>query len=61
VTAGAATQLTLDDAALEHGAEWRPFGQQPVCSCAMAPESVSQAGVTVTAAIATGGGTLGEP
>src|SRR5439155_1014423 len=60
VTAGAATQLTLTIQPSGTAQSGVPFGQQPVVQLRDgAGNLVSQAGVTVTAAIATGGGTLG--
>src|SRR5439155_813885 len=60
VSAGAATQLTLTTQPSSTAQSGVPFGQQPVVQLRDgAGNAVSQAGVTVTAAIATGGGTLG--
>src|SRR5207247_232490 len=60
VTAGAATQLTLTTQPSSTAQSGVPFAQQPVVQLRDgAGNPVSQAGVTVTAAIATGGGTLG--
>src|SRR5207253_2586308 len=60
VTAGAATQLTLTTQPSSTAQSGVPFAQQPVVQLRDgAGNAVSQAGVTVTAAIATGGGTLG--
>src|SRR5205814_4346273 len=60
VTAGAATQLTLTIQPSSTAQSGVPFGQQPVVQLRDgAGNLVSQAGVTVTAAIATGSGTLG--
>src|SRR5439155_1679391 len=60
VGAGAATQLTLTTQPSSTAQSGVPFAQQPVVQLRDgAGNPVSQAGVTVTAAIATGGGTLG--
>src|SRR5207248_3326479 len=60
VSAGAATQVTLTTQPSATAQSGVPFGQQPVVQLRDgAGNLVSQAGVTVTAAIATGGGTLG--
>src|SRR5205814_1814006 len=60
VGAGAATQVTLTTQPSATAQSGVPFGQQPVVQLRDgAGNLVSQAGVTVTAAIATGGGTLG--
>src|SRR5207253_1866497 len=58
--ARAATQVTLTTQPSATAQSGVPFGQQPVVQLRDgAGNLVSQAGVTVTAAIATGGGTLG--
>src|SRR5205814_1950547 len=60
VGAGGATQLTLTTEPSPTAQSGVPFAQQPVAQLRDgAGNAVSQAGVTVTAAIATGGGTLG--
>src|SRR5213076_2252342 len=60
VGAGAATQLTLTTQPSSTAQSGVAFAQQPVIQVRDASgNAVSQAGVTVTAAIATGGGTLG--
>ena len=60
VGAGAATQLTLTTEPSPTAQSGVPFARQPVEQLRDgAGNAVSQAGVTVTAAIATGGGTLG--
>src|SRR5207237_1317739 len=60
VTAGTATQLTLATQPSTTAQSGVAFAQQPVVQLRDgAGNPVSQAGVTVTAAIATGGGTLG--
>src|SRR5204862_2945534 len=60
VGAGAATQLTLTTQPSTTAQSGVPFAQQPVVQLRDgAGNAVSQSGVTVTAAIATGGGTLG--
>src|SRR5213076_1192941 len=60
ITAGAATQLTLTTQPSSTAQSGVAFAQQPVVQLRDgAGNAVSQAGVTVTAAIATGGGTLG--
>src|SRR5205823_1528663 len=60
ITAGAATQLTVTTEPSSTAQSGVPFAQQPVIQVRDASGNpVSQAGVTVTAAIATGGGTLG--
>src|SRR5438094_950175 len=60
VTAGAATQLTLTTQPSSTAQSGVAFAQQPVIQVRDASgNAVSQASVTVTAAIATGGGTLG--
>src|SRR5205823_6326339 len=60
LTAGAATQLTVTTEPSSTAQSGVPFAQQPVIQVRDASGNpVSQAGVTVTAAIATGGGTLG--
>src|SRR5207249_3215097 len=60
VTAGAATQLTLTTQPSATAQSGVAFAQQPVVQLRDgAGNPVSQAGMTVTAAIATGGGTLG--
>src|SRR5207248_2965517 len=59
-TAGAATQLTISTQPSSSAQSGAAFAQQPVVQLRDASgNAVSQAGVTVTAAIATGGGTLG--
>src|SRR5439155_809960 len=56
---GAATQLTLTTEPSPTAQSGVPFAQQPVAQLRDgAGNAVSQAGVTVTAAIATGGGSL---
>src|SRR5205823_2331392 len=60
ITAGASTQLSITPQPSSRAPDGAPFGYQPVVQ--LRDESgnpVSQGGVTVTAAIATGGGTLG--
>src|SRR5205823_2743769 len=60
LTAGTATQLTVTTQPSATAQSGVPFTQQPVIQVRDASGNpVSQAGVTVTAAIATGGGTLG--
>src|SRR5439155_753912 len=60
ITAGAATQLTLTTQPSSTAQSGVAFAQQPVVQLRDgAGNAVSQSGVTVTAAIATGGGTLG--
>src|SRR5207244_2886664 len=60
ITAGAATQLTVTTEPSSTAQSGVPFAQQPVIQIRDASGNpVSQGGVTVTAAIATGGGTLG--
>src|SRR5207249_1935596 len=60
VAAGAATQLTLTTQPSATAQSGVAFAQQPVVQLRDgAGNPVSQAGVTVTAAMATGGGTLG--
>src|SRR5207248_3014525 len=60
VGAGAATQLTLTTQPSATAQSGVAFAQQPVVQLRDgAGNPVSQAGITVTAAIATGGGTLG--
>src|SRR5207244_2286472 len=60
VTAGAATQLTLTTQPSATAQSGVAFAQQPVVQLRDgAGNPVNQAGVVVTAAIATGGGTLG--
>src|SRR5207248_2689281 len=60
ITAGAATQLSITTQPSSSAQSGAAFAQQPVIQVRDASgNSVSQAGVTVTAAIATGGGTLG--
>ncbi len=60
VSAGAATQLALTTQPSATAQSGVAFAQQPVLQLRDgAGNAVSQAGVTVTAAIATGGGTLG--
>src|SRR5207244_652799 len=60
VGAGAATQLTLTTQPSATAQSGVAFAQQPVVQLRDgAGNTVSQAGITVTAAIATGGGTLG--
>src|SRR5213078_3114689 len=60
LTAGTATQLTVTTEPSATAQSGVPFAQQPVIQVRDASGNpVSQAGVTVTAAIATGGGTLG--
>src|SRR2546428_9708690 len=58
--AGGATQLTITTQPSASAQSGVPFAQQPVIQVRDASGNpVSQTGVTVTAAIATGGGTLG--
>src|SRR5207237_769179 len=60
ITAGAATQLSITTQPSATAQSGVAFAQQPVVQLRDASGNpVSQAGVTVTAAIATGGGTLG--
>jgi hypothetical protein len=60
IVAGAATQLTITTQPSGSVAAGAVFAQQPVLQLRDASgNAVSQAGVVVTAAIATGGGTLG--
>src|SRR5205823_12472300 len=60
VGAGVATQLTLTTQPSTTAQSGVAFARQPVVQLRdAAGNAVSQAGVTVTAAIATGGGTLG--
>src|SRR5207237_617062 len=60
ITAGAATQLTMTTEPSATAQSGVAFAQQPVIQVRDASGNpVNQAGVTVTAAIATGGGTLG--
>src|SRR5205823_2351445 len=60
LTAGTATQLTVTTEPAATAQSGVPFTQQPVIQVRDASGNpVSQGGVTVTAAIATGGGTLG--
>src|SRR5439155_1352850 len=60
LTAGTATQLTVTTQPSATAQSGVPFAQQPVIQVRDASGNpVSQAGVTVTAAIATGSGTLG--
>src|SRR5207248_2148005 len=60
VGAGAATQLTLTTQPSSTAQSGVAFAQQPVVQLRDGDgNAVNQAGVTVTAAIATGGGTLG--
>src|SRR5207253_3071455 len=60
LSAGAATQLTLTTQPSATAQSGVAFAQQPVVQLRdAAGNTVSQAGITVTAAIATGGGTLG--
>src|SRR5205823_1179902 len=60
ITAGAATQLSITTQPSSSAQSGVAFAQQPVVQLRDASgNAVSQAGVTVTAAIATGGGTLG--
>src|SRR5204863_5311055 len=60
LTAGTATQLTVTTEPSTTAQSGVPFAQQPVIQIRDASGNpVSQGGVTVTAAIATGGGTLG--
>src|SRR5207253_3034471 len=60
VGAGAATQLTLTTQPSATAQSGVAFAQQPVVQLRDGDgNAVNQAGVTVTAAIATGGGTLG--
>src|SRR5205807_1186723 len=60
ITAGAATQLSLTSPTRRSAERGAAFAQQPVVQLRDASgNAVSQAQVTVTAAIATGGGTLG--
>src|SRR5207248_2734450 len=60
LTAGTATQLTVTTEPSSTAQSWVPFAQQPVIQLPH-PDAlpICQGGVTVTAAIATGGGTLG--
>src|SRR5213076_1754545 len=60
ITAGTATQLSITTQPSTTAQSGVAFAQQPVVQLRDASgNAVSQAGVTVTAAIATGGGTLG--
>src|SRR5206468_1993356 len=60
ITAGTATQLSITTQPSSTAQSGAAFAQQPVVQLRHAGGNpVSQAGVTVTAAIATGGGTLG--
>src|SRR5207244_325726 len=60
ITAGTATQLTVTTQPSATALSGVAFAQQPAVQLRDgAGNAVSQAGVTVTAAIATGGGTLG--
>jgi len=60
ITAGAASQLTLTTEPSSTAQSGVAFAQQPVIQVRDASGNpVSQSGVTLTAAIATGGGTLG--
>src|SRR2546425_279423 len=60
ITAGAATQLTVTTEPSATAQSGVPFAQQPVVQLQDGSgNAVNQAGVTITAAIATGGGTLG--
>src|SRR5205823_1518085 len=60
ITAGTATQLSITTQPSSTAQSGVAFAQQPVVQLRDASgNAVSQAGVTVTAAIATGGGTLG--
>src|SRR5207249_4254444 len=60
LTAGAATQLTVTTEPSSTAQSGVPFAQQPVLQVRDASGNpVSQSAVSVTAAIATGGGTLG--
>src|SRR5256884_2616947 len=60
LTAGTATQLTVTTEPSSTAQNGVPFAQQPVIQVRDASGNpVNQSGVTVTAAIATGGGTLG--
>src|SRR5438477_509046 len=60
ITAGTATQLSITTQPSSSAQSGAAFAQQPVIQVRDASGNpVSQAGVTVTAAIATGGGTLG--
>src|SRR5207248_2076160 len=60
ITAGAATQLSITTQPSSSAQSGAASAQQPAVPLRDARRiSVSQAGVTVTAAIATGGGTLG--
>src|SRR5437016_5058291 len=60
LTAGTATQLTVTTQPSATAQSGVPFTQQPVIQVRDASGNpVNQSGVTVTAAIATGGGTLG--
>src|SRR5204863_446749 len=60
LSAGAATQLTLTTQPSATAQSGVAFAQQPVVQLRdAAGNTVRQAGITVTAAIATGGGTLG--
>src|SRR5438046_6836768 len=60
LTAGTATQLTVTTEPSSTAQSGVPFAQQPVIQIRDASGNpVSQGGVTVTVAIATGGGTMG--
>src|SRR5439155_1322960 len=60
ITAGTATQLTVTNGPSATAHSGAPFTQQPVIQLRVASGNpVNQSGVTVTVAIATGGGTLG--
>src|SRR5204862_7900400 len=60
LTAGTATQLTVTTQPSATAQSGVPFTQQPVIQVRdVSGNPVNQSGVTVTAAIATGGGTLG--
>src|SRR5205823_6045374 len=60
ITAGTATQLSITTQPSSSAQSGAAFAQQPVIQVRDASGNpVSQNGVTVTAAIATGGGTLG--
>ena len=60
MTAGGATQLALVTPPSASAQSGSPFAQQPVVQLQDGSgNAVSQAGVDVTATIATGGGTLG--
>src|SRR2546427_3895101 len=60
ITSGAAAQLTVTTQPSATAQSGVAFAQQPAVQVRDASgNAVSQAGVTVTAAIATGGGTLG--